>query len=296
MTAAPHDRLHALLGRFGPSLDGRERPELESSPQSLALIARGGPADQLVHALYSYWIDYDNGYLEDPGLLARALLDTVVVLAAHGRDRAGSWSVDEEQALGHAFRALHRRRDAIEAALGKKAVAALGEVVFAEVARLREAVLVLAPPADDWLELLNTAVVLWPEHGAAAFASLGEPGPEDWRSTMQLVSVLAYPTAQHPLWSRALLPWRRLGQEFGLHWSESSVAALALALADEPLRRGLEALRRWAEPGERAEVEAMTGDILEFLLESDLRRRRAILLAQLRAEKPANHWPDEYGQ
>ncbi|MCB9593740.1 MAG: hypothetical protein H6719_13485 [Sandaracinaceae bacterium] len=269
------------------------REELESSPEGLGRLRAPGPAHTKVGALYDYWIDYANAWLDDDrDLLVRALEATVALAATHAV--AEPWSVDEDEALSRAFVALHQRRPIVEAALGRDSVLDAGAALVRAVDRLRAAARSPSRPVWAWLELAVSVVTVWPEHAGAIVERLATPTPDAWRAWVPLVARLAFPTGEGPFFTGPLRPWRRFGDDRGLAWSAADADALDRAL-EAGLRAGLRASVAWAPPEDRAAVAGLADDVEQFLWDGDLRRRRGVWVAQLASTAPVDYWPDEHG-
>ncbi|MCA9606377.1 MAG: hypothetical protein KC619_12310 [Myxococcales bacterium] len=268
-------------------------PELESSAEGLRALRAPGSGASKVGAIRDYWVDFGNAYLDDERDLLRCAVEATVDLVAE-HPFTLPWSVDEEDALSRAFAALHARRPVVEAALGRPRTIATGAALVSAVDGLR-ASSSLTRPRWAWLELAVSIVPIWPEHAGAVIERLAAPSDDGWRSWVSLVALLAYPSAERPLFAEAALPWRRFGSEDGARWNADAVGALDDAL-EAGIVPGLHRALGFASPDERVAVERVLEDIEQFLWDTDLRRRRAIWMAQLAARTPSGFWPDEYGQ
>jgi hypothetical protein len=291
-TTPARGRLIEYASQHSPSVGDlarivADRPELESSATSLASVVAPGDRPP-VDGLYSYWIDYANEYLDDPGLLARALLRTIDLVAGH--DPCEGWSVDEGAVLDRAFWALAERERHVEL------VSDFAEELIREVVAMAERVVQLQRPGLDWVQLANSCAAIRPDCASRALLVLCGPTPAQCSAWLQYISVLAYPRADHPWWSSSCLLWSRFAQEFGLRLGAGPVAQVERCLTDANIEAGLAAIVDMTEPGPiRDEVARVAEEIGTFQIEQDLRRRRAILLRNLGAASPSPYWDDEYG-
>ncbi|RYZ08192.1 MAG: hypothetical protein EOO73_09010 [Myxococcales bacterium] len=258
----------------------------EFDAQDLATLLSSKDNEATAAALAFLWTDLRRESVQPQPLLHCAYARTATLLAG-----MNTWS----NPRSNIHLVCERVFDALGSSSTQVSRTAPLSLILADV--LTDAALELQSRGGlDWLTLANSCCAMWPSLTSRLFAFL-EVGNDQQRSALEYICAVAYPTPDHPWFTRPFLPWWFYQVHERLHWQKEGCDVLEQLLSRPQVEARLSEIskRGTATTINGANVDSIVKEISEFQLDSDLPKRTRTLLHHLASGDQSSFWDDEVG-